>query len=494
MPARLPAGHDVLLVLDGGGEEVEDELASLAGPHPLGIELAEVPHLPRHPQAPALQGHGRLPVGAPLLAPVVAPEDLETVGAVLAHQQALHLGVAGRRAVRAGHRLPVLQGGLHAQGDLLHQLRRRGGVVEDPEKQADPGPAAPGVHAQGEPPQAAVSGGQPPRGEHRHSLGSRLLHRNGIGHRPPAGALPAVAGDDAAHEPIRQAAALQVNRLEEVLRAAADPEAQDPRVDANPLAVGGGGESCRRRPRLHRRAVLQGEAAPAVLRPGREVEEEPAHAAVVPARQHPRLQGERLALGPHQAHAGRVGQAAPGEGHSPGRRVAFGRQAGRRVQPEGVPALGRRIDRGGRHGCEGDRPAGGVALPRQRLGAQGHVAEEQARVELPARRLRVGESVPAPHAEEELVPGQPFRRGHPVEDAQGQVELSPRRQLAEVDVDVAAGPLGVAHVALPDEAPVHEDLLEPVAGEVVGRSVGVGPPGPGLVPTPRRRTCPRRRG
>ena len=347
-----------------------------AGPHPLRIELAEVPHPSRHPQAPGLQGHGRLPVGAPLLAPVVASEDLEAVGSVLAHQQALHLGGAGGRPVRAGHRLPVLQGGLQSQGDLLHQLRRGGGVVEDAEEQADPGPAAVGVHAQGEPPQAAVVGGQHPRGEHGDPLGPGLLHRHGIGHRPPAGAFPAVAGDHPGHQAFRQAAAPQIDRLDQGLRAAADPEAQDPRVDANPLAFGGGGESRSRRPRLHRGAVLQREAALAVLRPGREVEEEPAHAAVVPARQDPPLQGDRFSIGPRQAHPGGVGEAAAGEGHSPGRRVAFGRQASRRVQPEGVPALGGRTRRSGPHGGEGDRPAGGVAVPRQRFGAQGRVAEE----------------------------------------------------------------------------------------------------------------------
>ena len=241
-----------------GGEQIEDELTRLAGPHALGIELAEVPHQSRHPQPPGLEGHGGLPVGAPLLAPVVAPEDLEAVGAVLAHQQALHLRVAGGRPVRSRHRLPALQAGLQPQGDLLHQLRRQVGVVEDPEEQADPGPAAVGVHAQGEPPQAAVGGGQHPRGEHGHPLGTRLFHRHRIGHRPPAGAFPAVTGDGAAHESLHQAAPPQIDRVDEDVRAAADTEAQDPRVDAHALPVGGGGESCGRRQRLHHRAVLQG--------------------------------------------------------------------------------------------------------------------------------------------------------------------------------------------------------------------------------------------
>ena len=480
--AGLAAGHDVLLVLDGGGEEVEDELASLAGPHALRVELAEVSHEAGRAQTPGLQGHGRLPVGAPLQAAVVAPEDLEAAGAVLAHQQALHLRVAGGRALQPGHGLPALQAGLQPQGDLLHELRRQVGVVEDPEEQADPGPASAGVRAQGEPAQGAAVRGQLPPGEDGDPLGAGLLDGHGIGHRQESGSLPAVAGDHPAREAFRQAAALQLDGLDEGFRAAADPEAQDPRVDADAFSVGDGREPAGRRGRLHLPAVLQGEAAGEICRAGGKVEEQPADAAIVPAGQDPRLQGERLSRGPGEADAGGFGEVAPGKRDPPGRRIALRRQAARRVEAEGVPGPGRGRGRLPGDRREGDGTAGGVPLPGQRLRAQGHVAEEQPRVELLSGRFRVGESVPAPHPEEELVAGQPFRRGHAVEDAQGQVELLPRRQIREPDLDVAAGALGVPHVPLPDEAPVHQDLLEAVTAEVVGRGVGVGPALAGLVP------------
>ena len=203
------------------------------------------------------------------------------------------------------------------------------------------------------------------------------------------------------------------------------------------FSVGDGREPAGRRGRLHLPAVLQGEAAGEICRAGGKVEEQPADAAVVPAGQDPRLQGERLSRGPRSGGRGRGRRGGPGQTGSPRSTdspPAAGlpaRRGGRWAGPR--PREGRGPGRPARRGRDGGRgSAPTAAAPGSGPRRRGTASCRTSCAPLPGRRVRPS-STPRERTRRRAAVS---AGGDAVEDAQGEVELLPRRQISELYLDV----------------------------------------------------------